>query len=80
MLDNVVVRTIRVQDITLGSYVVTDLNHETRYAFSASLVNTAGLSASYSDEAITTIGRCMENISMLTKVLSKQLVTESQNM
>ena len=59
MFDNVLVRTIRVPDITLGSHVVTDLNHEARYVFSASLVNTAGFTASYTGEATTTIGRYM---------------------
>ena len=62
MLDNVLVRTIRVPDITLGSHVVTDLNHEASYVFSASLVNARGLNASYTSEATTTIGRCMESI------------------
>lgn len=77
-LDNVVVRTITVQDVTLGSHVVTDLNHDATYKFLASLVNAAGLSASYTGEATTTIGKRMESIPLLPSLLSN-LLTENQN-
>ena len=54
-MDSVLVRTIKLNS-SLESFIVTDLAHETRYAFLASLTNNFGLSAAFNSTANTTIG------------------------
>ena len=52
-------RTVEL-NYTLGSEVVTGLNHESSYTFLAVLVNSAGRSARFTSRANTTIGKCVE--------------------
>ena len=53
-----VVRTLELNSsLAIGSEVVTGLDHESSYSFSATLVNSANMNAVYTSRATTTVGK-----------------------